>query len=267
MSQGFIQLPRAFLESHDWKTLKSSDRIIFITILENAAFAPTKFNNHETIIDLNPGDLCISERDLTDRCAPDITYKMVRGALERLSSRNLISQNRAQRRAQQKMIISITNPTIYNACFLDKGAKKGAVRAQPGRTKQEDKEDKEQSIYLPNNQETVHNSEPKIESLMSFKEKDCFFVKSTKNSPHKVSRMKVHEEASKLGFFPDEINKAIQKASDSEKKIVNPIKYILGILNNKQETKNEFKQSKPADGRTGREGWEKLFEGNAKIHS
>lgn len=64
-SQGFIQIPRSLLNDPLWIDLSPGYREVFIIILENACFRPQKFNDSGIIIELEPGQVCASIRQIT----------------------------------------------------------------------------------------------------------------------------------------------------------------------------------------------------------
>lgn len=192
MSQGFIKLPREFLQSDDWQSLNPINRTIFLILLEQATFEHREFNNLGEVIELKPGDICISRSRLLKLCPKGITDKKLRLSILSLNRSQLV-QKRAKKRAKEKMVLSITNPIIYNACFSERGQEmdqeKGQRRAKEGPIKKEVKnEKKEQKEKVKKeNSEIFEKKEPEEERM-----KFLDAVSLTKSQHQKLQE--VHKE-------------------------------------------------------------------------
>ena len=84
MSEGFIKLSRAFLQSDKWQNLIPNHKVILIKILELVCFQPRTFDDFGVILDLQPGELCIPIRDLADKCGVGIDRNVVERCLLKL---------------------------------------------------------------------------------------------------------------------------------------------------------------------------------------
>lgn len=72
---GFIALPRSLLEDPKWLGMKMKYQRVFLTILTNAVYKPTKWDINGNSIVLMPGQLCISLRRLVEKCNEHVRFK------------------------------------------------------------------------------------------------------------------------------------------------------------------------------------------------
>lgn len=113
---GFIKLPRSLITSPDWYELKFKQRHIFQTILECALYKSRKHNYNGNALNLMPGQLFITFRDLVDECNKSIKFKtekvdlpLVRRTVSLLCRHFWIDTNSDT----GKMLITILYPELY----------------------------------------------------------------------------------------------------------------------------------------------------------
>ena len=71
MCNGFFKFPRELLCNPIWKSLSFEYRHIFQTIMANVAFKETTMNDHGVLVSVKPGQLLITQRELTKLCDED----------------------------------------------------------------------------------------------------------------------------------------------------------------------------------------------------
>jgi hypothetical protein len=109
MKNGYIRIPRSLLQDPLWICLPLTYRHVYLTILENMAFAPTTQDDFGVLVHLNPGQLLTTERDLVDLCRlKEIDRSLVRRSLVKF----LIIGFSTQTSAHRKTIITITRDDI-----------------------------------------------------------------------------------------------------------------------------------------------------------
>src|SRR5688572_11574819 len=198
MSLGFIKLPREFLESDDWQSLNPINRTVFLILLEQATFENREFNNLGEVIELEPGDICISRSRLLKLCPKGITDKKLRLSILSLNRSQLV-QKRAKKRAKEKMVLSISNPIICRECFSkkgqEKGQEKGQRRAKEGPIKKEGKELKEEKEKVKK-----ENSE-KSKEVEKTKEQTIFVREFVHLTPAYIEELKEMHLPAKLEWL------------------------------------------------------------------
>jgi hypothetical protein len=139
---GFIKIPRSLLRDPLWIDLPSSYKEVFFVILENVYYKPTRFDDHGHLIDLMPGQICISERELLKRCGKFVTRIEVQRAIKRLSCVGYLSQEVRHK----KSILTITYSEFYESIKNENAPTSEPNLSQTRAIKEERKKDKK-NIY------------------------------------------------------------------------------------------------------------------------
>lgn len=106
--QGFIQIPRSLLQHPTVLAAPIAQKWVLITIIEHACFAPCQQDDHQVLIDLLPGQLMITERQLAKLSGG--SKDDVRRGIERFSRVKILHQEVRHR----KQIITITHKDTYD---------------------------------------------------------------------------------------------------------------------------------------------------------
>lgn len=110
MSNGYFSIPRSLTTDPLWQELPLSYQHVFLVIVELACFKPRKFDDHGKIIDLLPGQLCMSERDLLKKCNKEISYNDVHRAIVKFKKYDFVKQEVKHR----KNVLTITHKDTYD---------------------------------------------------------------------------------------------------------------------------------------------------------
>lgn len=110
---GYFSIPRSLIEDPLWYDLPDSYQRVFITLLSIACYKPRKFDNRGHLIDLFPGDLCITIRELSEKCGKWTSKNDVERALNKFLTFGWITKNVRQESRQYKSILSITHKDTY----------------------------------------------------------------------------------------------------------------------------------------------------------
>ena len=129
MAEGnWIKLYRKMVDDPIFVNSTGPQVKVLLTVMFLAAWTPKKWDvlGHEFTI--QPGEVFISTRDLTDRAGDDVTHKVVRGALARFEKMGFWTL----RRARTGTLIHIVNWGKYQLRDGDEGTDKGTPRAHEG---------------------------------------------------------------------------------------------------------------------------------------
>ncbi len=107
-SQGHFNIPRSITRSTQYYSMPSKYKVIFQTILDHVSYKSEKFNDHGILIDLEPGQLCISIRELAKISGPDISRDDVVGFLRPTN----ICQTLRHEVRHRKSIITVIHPEL-----------------------------------------------------------------------------------------------------------------------------------------------------------
>jgi hypothetical protein len=104
-------------------------------MIHKAAWAPVRFNVGGATIDLDRGQLCVSQAQI---CAETgITRKQLRTLISALEAEHAVVTKPANDRANAKTIITICKYNDYQYLGQDKGQDVGQARAKQGPTKEQ----------------------------------------------------------------------------------------------------------------------------------
>ena len=107
---GYIKIPRSLLKDPLWIDLSLESQHVFLVLLDHVCYRPRKFDDHGHLIDIEVGQICISERDLVKLCNKGMTRIKVQRSLVRLRLCRFLSQEVRHK----KSIISITHTDTYS---------------------------------------------------------------------------------------------------------------------------------------------------------
>ncbi len=81
---GYFKFPRELLLCPNWKSFSLEYRHIFITLMANVAYFPTNQNDHGKMIEVKPGQILITYRELVRLCDEEnIDLAKIQRALKR----------------------------------------------------------------------------------------------------------------------------------------------------------------------------------------
>lgn len=147
MSFGFLSFNRSFLDDPLWVSLTPDEQHVFNIIAKLACYRPQKFNDHGLIIDLEPGQLCISQVDLAKKCHRSITKTKIERAIEKLKLCGFLRQEVRRK----KSILTVSKSVTYEGSnkLIEAGNEailrqsRGNLEAETKEVKKEKKEKKE----------------------------------------------------------------------------------------------------------------------------
>lgn len=107
---GYFSLPRSFTRDPLWLDMPLAYQHVFLVILDHACWQDQLFDDHGMMIQLKPGQLCTTVRDLAKKCGKGITYMIVHRAIEKLGMYRFLRQE-----VQHiKSVLSITDKRVYD---------------------------------------------------------------------------------------------------------------------------------------------------------
>lgn len=165
MSNGYYSIPRSLDENEVWESLPLSYQHVFIKIVQLACYKPKKFDDFGTILDLKPGQLCISERELLRRCNKDISKENIHRILKKLIKCGfLVAECVAVRQ-----VITITHKDTYDLIVRGSVAASVANVSQVCSTNKESKEHKESLHPYPSSSQTLKTRTEDLSSKKKIK--------------------------------------------------------------------------------------------------
>lgn len=148
---GYFSLPRSFTRDPLWLDLPLEYQHVFLVILDHACWKPQKFDDHGVIIDLKPGQLCTTERDLAKKCNKKITRIIVQRAIAKLKVYSFLIQEVIH----VKSVLSICDKRIFDLIIKncepgnEPGVSQDCARIEPETKKTRKKEDKKTTTPTP----------------------------------------------------------------------------------------------------------------------
>ncbi len=109
---GFLKLPRSLLDDPLWIETPPAQKDVFLTILKLTPYHHRLFDDFGHMIELKAGQICISIREIKEKCGKWITKNQVEDALARFSRYQLWRQERRHVRT----IITFCD-SILSECF------------------------------------------------------------------------------------------------------------------------------------------------------
>jgi hypothetical protein len=139
-TNGFIKVPRSLLADPRFYGAHALYRIVFLKILELVCWAPTEFNDNRVMINLEPGQVCMSIRELTKQCGKGVSKNWVTGAIKYFCSCSKLRQEVRH----TKTILTVINIDTYDLKkSIGQTASQTKVR-QNSDTKEEDQDFKKE---------------------------------------------------------------------------------------------------------------------------
>ncbi len=157
-SEGFIQIQRSFLTDPLWLNLPHNYQHIFIVIIAHACFEPTSWDDHGHEIELQPGQLCTTIREIQGWCARGISKNEVERCIVKLKLYRFLRQEVRH----HKSIITISDSVIYK-----KTKKKNETGSETTLRQDRDKIETEYNKVKNVNKNIRPKSQPKPKSLVS----------------------------------------------------------------------------------------------------
>lgn len=140
-SKGFFKIPRSLRDHPQYESAHVIHRHILHTIIEHCSWKPRKFDDHLVVLDIAPGELCISLRELADLCGPGCNKNWVVGAIKWFTRPyfGLTSILRQEVR-HIRQVITVTHKDTYDQIIY--GGQTGGPIAlrQPSDTKENPKQ-------------------------------------------------------------------------------------------------------------------------------
>lgn len=150
--KGWIRIDRRILDHELWKDKPFSKGQAWLDLILLASFAPEKVLFKNQIVDLQPGDLLISERMLMKRWGWGNTK--TRGFLALLEREKMIAKKQSTEQSNSQSVITIVNWGVYQiAQSARQSANQSMTKAQPKRN--QSAQDKDLIISNIQNNETI----------------------------------------------------------------------------------------------------------------
>lgn len=108
-SKGFLAIPRALLQDHNWLSFSLIEEKIFMTIYQNCCWEDREMDDHGVIIKLKPLQLLTTVRDLAKLCRHSECNK---SKIERAKSKFILIGFLRQEVRHTKTILTITEKHI-----------------------------------------------------------------------------------------------------------------------------------------------------------
>lgn len=183
MPLGFIKIPRSLEIDPLWTELSLTTQHVFRTILSHASFKKVKYNVFGTLIDIEPGELCISYEDLAELCRKraNMSEKEMNKQISVRSVKKLIQCHFLIQKVNQKMkrkrtILCISRLDVYNNCFSQFDTESDTenetqviqkrYRSDTQRKKERKKEVKKEEKVKKENSEISKEEEPKEQTIL-----------------------------------------------------------------------------------------------------
>jgi len=168
-NNGFFSLPRSLTRNPLWLDLPPAYKQVFLVIVDYALFGgPQTFDDHGQLIELQPGQICISERGLMDLCGNGISKNDIHRSLVKFKLYGFLNQQVNHR----KNIITITHTDTYD--LIKKSSEPiSEPKLNQSRTKLEPQNKKEQ--ITKNKQEGI------AQTAAPLRKTDIFFSFDSKS--------------------------------------------------------------------------------------
>ena len=220
---GWIKLHRKLLSSLVWNTADAEGKVILITLLLRASHAATQWRiNGSKTVALNPGQLFITYRTFAVKCG--VSVKKITTELLRLESLGFIST----KKGRDGTIITICSWDYYQQAETPKGTPTDTGLETHNKI----------YILLKNKHNKTDLNNKLLEQAEQHPDYQLALARYAEMFPDKGNALRIEDAytlkviAALLGA--NWIYRAVYelKAAKSEKRIKNPRKYLLGILQN-----------------------------------
>lgn len=106
-----FRIPRSLVKSDEWEDLSLIDRAIFLKVLELVKFEPHTFDDHGVTINLEPGQICITVRELHKHVGLNKCTKYnIESFLAKMKKVGILGQEIRH----IKMVLTVTHLDTYN---------------------------------------------------------------------------------------------------------------------------------------------------------
>lgn len=140
-----IRLPRSLLKDPLWVDLPLAYQNVFLVLVEKVCFKPQRFDDHGVLIDLKPGQICISERQLLKFCNKYVSRNDIQRSIKKFILYDFVSQEVRHK----KSILTIKHKDTYelilkcNEPRSEPNLSQTRAKLEPEK-KKEEKEEKEE---------------------------------------------------------------------------------------------------------------------------
>lgn len=141
---GFICIPRSLLEDPLWKKLSLKHRFLFITIIEYAVFSDHLFDDHGKLIELKPGQICVSIRALQDLCGDEFSKNDIERGIAKLKLVGFLRQEVRH----TKSVITITHKDTYTTLYSRTESRNETKLRQDRDTKEQRQQREQDNIRI-----------------------------------------------------------------------------------------------------------------------
>jgi hypothetical protein len=151
-SIGYIRIPRSLLENELWTDLSPAYRDVFLVILQHVCFLPRKFDDHGVILNLKPGQVCATIREIVGWCGKHGDKNIVERSIKKLIYLGFLRQEVRHK----KSILTITDIDTYelNKEYSDKRSEtklrqdRDKIETQTDNVDNVDKEEQQQQVAV-----------------------------------------------------------------------------------------------------------------------
>lgn len=225
---GYFSLPRSFTRDPLWLDLSIEYQHVFLVILDHACWKNQKFDDHGVIIDLKPGQLCTTERDLAKKCNKKITRIIVQRAIEKLETYRFLIREVSH----IKSIISIIDKRVYDLIVKED---------EPGN---EPRLSQDRAKIEPQIKKIIRkedNQDDMIDNAHA-REKVIFKSKSKESALVSISRSELFRILQEDLYSNEEIEKAIKTAQDAGSSIMRGCipKYLSTVIKNERKKSEQY---------------------------
>lgn len=205
MSTGFFCLPRSLTRDPLWLDMPVAYQHVFLVILDRSVFIPTKFDDHGHMIDLQPGQVCASLREIVDWCSKYISKNDVERSLVKLKLYGFLRHEVRHK----KSIITISHKDTYDLIFSRSETRSATnLRQTPDKLETQS-----------NNENNENNENNSISS-----------VTSTPAAPALKPRRKTPSDSISFSFESGKFEGITQEDKDRWKKIYPAIDLDIELL-------------------------------------
>lgn len=179
---GFFSLPRSFTRDPLWVDLSPKIKDVFLTILDRVCYEPQGFDDHGVIIDLLPGDICTTIREILNWSSKHMSKNDIERSLVKLKVCGFLRQEVRH----IKTVISISDSRVY-ALIVKKRKTESETTLRQDRDKIETQSNKA-------NKANKAKTKEKVEKEISQKEKIAFREFVTLSQEEHAAMLAAHGE-------------------------------------------------------------------------
>lgn len=121
-----FRIPKSLTHDPLWSKLTAKQKIVMFTILDHVCFKPQKFNDSGVVIDLEPGQLCITIRRLIELCGDDFSKNDIERSLQKLIKFNFMRQDIRHK----KTVLTVTHLDTCKLCHWERQEMRQEMRQE-----------------------------------------------------------------------------------------------------------------------------------------